>query len=311
MTLKFIPKDLQFFKKLMDGIFNLPITSSGKRQKKKYENIPFNFSKEGIEIIMMDSSRIRLFKIVIPKEIFEEYTYTYGNPTLLIELDPNKFVKILERARAGKQYNEEISFTYNPEDVLTKHNQSIHLDKFDIKITGEKRSKDLNRIFYLPIERDIDRDVVPMDNLDKIQYAEKGATFEIRSHFLTDIINDIKAIGSDIVQFVIPVKGNVKFYGGTKKKDAVDRIAGEWSLRKIHLMNFVMGSKEDVTGAYSIPFYENLKKFFPITDRIKLHLRSDHPLRTELHLLNNVIVKDYIAPRVEEIDFEDDDMDEF
>ncbi len=70
--------------------------------------------------------------------------------------------------------------------------------------------------------------------------------------------------------------------------------------------------EETCSGAYSLTFLKAILKMAPITEKLEVSLKTDHPLKMSFGLLEGGELSYFLAPRVEEADFDDDDdMDEF
>ena len=66
------------------------------------------------------------------------------------------------------------------------------------------------------------------------------------------------------------------------------------------------------SGAYSLTFLKAILKIASITEKLEISLKTDHPLKMIFNLLEGGELSYFLAPRVEEAEFEDDDdMDEF
>jgi len=70
---------------------------------------------------------------------------------------------------------------------------------------------------------------------------------------------------------------------------------------------------ETSTGAYSLTFLKAILKIAPITEKLEISLKTDNPLKMIFNILEGGELSYFLAPRVEEAEFEDedDDMDEF
>ena len=65
-------------------------------------------------------------------------------------------------------------------------------------------------------------------------------------------------------------------------------------------------------GAYSLTFLKAILKIASITEKLEISLKTDHPLKMNFDLLEGGELSYFLAPRVEEEEFgDDDDMDEF
>ncbi|KKM81861.1 hypothetical protein LCGC14_1325480, partial [marine sediment metagenome] len=65
------------------------------------------------------------------------------------------------------------------------------------------------------------------------------------------------------------------------------------------------------SGAYSLTFLKAILKIASITEKLEIALKTDHPLKMNFDLLEGGKLNYFLAPRVEEEEFNEDDMDEF
>ncbi|MFX1411330.1 MAG: hypothetical protein ACFFA6_13350, partial [Promethearchaeota archaeon] len=66
------------------------------------------------------------------------------------------------------------------------------------------------------------------------------------------------------------------------------------------------------SGSYSLTFLKAILKIGSITEKLEISLKSDHPLKMIFNILEGGELSYFLAPRVEEVEFdEDEDMDEF
>jgi len=84
----------------------------------------------------------------------------------------------------------------------------------------------------------------------------------------------------------------------------------EYNLSKEDLIESEIS--ETCTGAYSLTFLKAILKIASIMEKLEISLKTDHPLKMIFNLLEGGELNYFLAPRVEEAEFdEDDDMDEF
>ena len=65
------------------------------------------------------------------------------------------------------------------------------------------------------------------------------------------------------------------------------------------------------TGSYSLTFLKAILKIASITEKLEMSLRTDHPLKMIFNILEGGELSYFLAPRVEEMETDEDDMDEF
>jgi hypothetical protein len=147
---------------------------------------------------------------------------------------------------------------------------------------------------------DIEYEEIPMDNLLKIEYSSKWV---MEPDFLVEAIKDAE-IYSEIL--------NMRSTQGQGLTFSSSGQIGE--------MNYEIGLdelldsdiNEDSSAAYSLTFLKAILKIASITEKLEISLRTDHPLKMVFNLLEGGELFYFLAPRVEEEEYEDDDdMDEF
>jgi hypothetical protein len=147
---------------------------------------------------------------------------------------------------------------------------------------------------------DIDTEEIPMDNLLKIEYPAKWV---IDAEFLVEAIKD-----AEIYSEILNIKANEKeglLFSSTGQIGEM-----EYNLSLEDLINSEIN--ETCSGAYSLTFLKAILKIASITEKLEISLKTDHPLKMIFNLLEGGELSYFLAPRVEEAEFEDDDdMDEF
>ncbi|MBD3341207.1 MAG: proliferating cell nuclear antigen (pcna) [Candidatus Lokiarchaeota archaeon] len=242
----------------------------------------FKVTPEEFTISAMDPSRICLLKLTIKAENFDEYNCEKESTVGLNLDDLDKILK-----RSGSDDSVEIDF--NEKD-----------QKIKIKMKREGASR--TRTFSLAL-LDIEIEEIPMDNLLNIEYPSKWI---IDPDFLVEAIKDAE-IYSEILNI----------------KSVEDQGLVFSSNGQIGEMNYELGLDELLdknisgtsTGAYSLTFLKAILKIASITEKLEISLRTDHPLKMIFSLLEGGELFYFLAPRVEEAEFDDedydDDMDEF
>ena len=60
-------------------------------------------------------------------------------------------------------------------------------------------------------------------------------------------------------------------------------------------------------SSFSIPFLKAILKIAPITEKLEISLKADHPIKLFFDLLDGAELLYWLAPRVEEADFDEED----
>ncbi len=227
----------------------------------------------------MDPSRICLLKLSIKKENFDEYKCS-GESKVGLNLDDLN--KILKRSAT----NDTIELNFKEKE-----------QKIMIKMQREDASR--TRTFSLAI-LDIDMEELPMENLFKIEYPSKWV---IDSEFLVEAIKDAE-IYSEIIN-IKTIKDEGLLFSSSGQIGEM-----EYNLSLNDLIETDI--TENCTGAYSLTFLKAILNLGSITEKLEISLKTDHPLKMIFNLLEGGELSYFLAPRVEEAEFEEDeDMDEF
>jgi proliferating cell nuclear antigen len=235
-------------------------------------------TEDAFLIKAMDPSRICLIKIEITKEHWDGYECS-GDYTIGLNLDD--LSKIMKRSSS----KDTIKLSFAPEDQK-------------IKIIMESLEKGKIRTFSLAI-LDIDIEDVPLDNLLSIEYPTKWA---IPTNFLTEALRDAE-IYSEILNLQAIENEGLKFsaYGQIGEM--------EYFLGIEDLIDLQVD--EGAKGSYSVIFLKAVTKLSAITEELEMALKTDHPLKMIFSLLEGGELSFFLAPRVEDTEFDEDEMEEF
>ena len=226
----------------------------------------------------MDPSRICLLKLVIKKEDFDGFEC---NKECNIGVNLDDFDKILKRSSG----NDSITIEYQEEE-----------QKIKIKVKREKSTR--ARTFSLALI-DIDIQDVPMDNLLKIEFK---AVWDMDIDLFSEALKDAE-IYSEILNIKATENEGLLF----SSSGTIGEMEYNLSLEDLFESDISEGEHK---GAYSLTFLKSILKIAAITETFKISLKTDHPLKIEFVLLEGGELKYFLAPRVEDVDY-DDDMDEF
>jgi proliferating cell nuclear antigen len=239
----------------------------------------FRVTPKEFTISAMDPSRICLLKLTIKKDNFDDYTC---DKEYKVGLNLDDLDKILKRSSAS----DAIELDFNEEDQK-------------IKIKMQRADTSRTRTFSLAL-LDIDIEEIPMENLLKIEFPSKWV---IDPEFLVEAIKDAE-IYSEILNMKAAEGEGLVFSSSGQIGEM------EYDLSLDDLLDSDINDTN--TGAYSLTFLKAILKIAPITEKLEISLRTDHPLTMIFNLLEGGELSYFLAPRVEEADFdEDEDMDEF
>ena len=228
----------------------------------------------------MDPSRICLLKLVIKKEGFDDFEC---NKECKIGLNLDDFNKILKRSSS----NDSISIEYQE-------------DEQKIKIKMKRENSTRTRTFSLALI-DVDIEEVPMDNLLKIEF---NAIWDMNIDHFNEALKDAE-IYSEILNVKATENEGLLFSSSSQ----IGEMQYNFTLDDLFESDISEGESK---GAYSLTFLKSILKIAAITENFKISLKTDHPIKIEFGLLEGGELKYFLAPRVEEAEFEgeDDDMDE-
>ena len=239
----------------------------------------FRVTPKEFTISAMDPSRICLLKLSIKKDDFDDYQCSKESK---VGLNLDDLDKILKRSVA----NDSVEIDFNETD-----------QKIKIKMQREGLSR--TRTFSLAL-LDIDIEEIPMDNLLKIEYP---SNWVIDPDFLVEAIKDAE-IYSEILN-INANEGQGLIFSSSGQIGEMEYDLNEDDLIESEL-------KGSSSGAYSLTFLKAILKIASITEKLEISLKTDHPLKMNFDLLEGGKLSYFLAPRVEEEEFnEDEDMDEF
>jgi len=229
----------------------------------------------------MDPSRICLLKLVIKKEGFDDFEC---NKECKIGLNLDDFNKILKRASS----NDSIILEYQE-------------DEQKIKIKMKRDNSTRTRTFSLAL-LDVDIEEVPLGNLLKIEF---NAIWDMNIDHFNEALKDAE-IYSEILNVKATENEGLLF----SSSGQIGEMQYDFGLEDL----FEPDISEENKGAYSLTFLKSILKIAAITENFKVSLKTDHPLKIEFGLLEGGELKYFLAPRVENAEFDgdnDDDLDEF
>jgi len=239
----------------------------------------FRVTPKEFTISAMDPSRICLLKLSLKKDDFDDFKCSKESK---VGLNLDDLDKILKRSAA----NDSVEIDFDETD-----------QKIKIKMQREGVSR--VRTFSLAL-LDIDIEEIPMDNLLKIEYPSKWV---LDPEFLVEAIKDAE-IYSEILNIDAKEGQGLVFSSSGQIGEM------EYDLNEDDLIEHELEGTS--SGAYSLTFLKAILKIASITEKLEIALKTDHPLKMNFDILEGGKLSYFLAPRVEEEEFdEDDDMDEF
>jgi proliferating cell nuclear antigen len=246
----------------------------------------FKVTENEFAITAMDPSRVCLLKLTIDKEDFDEYEFEKEGESeeesaqYKIGLNLDDLDKILKRSSTNDSI--EINFKENDNKI---------------KIIMQREGMSRSRTFSLAL-LDIEIEEIPMDALLNYDYPTRWV---VDPEFLVEAIKDAE-IYSEILNIKAEKDQGLVFSSSGQIGEMEYNIAVE------DLIETEIDSNS--TGAYSLAFLKAILKIASITEKLTAFLETDHPLKLIFNLLEGGKLTYFLAPRVEEAEFEDeDDMD--
>ena len=233
----------------------------------------FYITPKEFSISAMDPSHICLLKLELSKGDFDEYKC---ETECKIGLNLDDLDKILKRCGP----NDTIILEYAEKD-----------QKLKIKMQADGSRV---RTFSLTL-LDINLEEIPMENLMKTEFPTH---WKMDANILIEALKDAE-IYSEILNMKA-VEGEGLVFNSTGQ---IGEMEYELGIDDLVDAEF----EETNTGAYSLTFLKSILKISNITETLEISLRTDHPIKLVFNLIEGGILNYFLAPRVQEADFEDDD----
>ena len=265
------------------------------------DEIQIQLNEEGMIIVTTDPSRIGLMEIIFGNKSYQFYK------TGKIGINLENFQKKIK----CNNDNSEVQLIFS-EQLL------------EMNITTPKRKRVIKRTLF-PI------DFEPQGNsIGSLHNLVPPYSFEMTKNDYEDLIKNM-GFYSEIVNIDINLQRVIFSESGDEgnseieyeKKDLVNLKFNEKELLseiereqdKIKKQTLTKKLKEkDCTGSYSLSFLKVVKNFcsvLDLQDKIAFSIKTDTPLRVNMSFkkLNKTLLTFYLAPRVPEEEFEEDDDD--
>jgi proliferating cell nuclear antigen len=222
----------------------------------------FKLRRDGIELSAADRATVSFVDFKLKSSAFDEYEC---DVTTNIGLNLLSFLTVLKRA--------------NVNDKLT-----VNLDekenKLEIILEGDSKRK-----FAIPLI-ELRKEEVPQ--VDKLDFT---ADAEVRADILEQGINDADIIADSII--IELSEDNLRmFASGNSSKSELKLFRGTDVLTKLNV-------KEMVSSRYSIDYLKKMIKGSKISDKVKIMLGKDFPLRMDF-IGEDASLSIVLAPRVSE-----------
>ena len=245
-----------------------------------FSEVEIKVNPKELTISAMHPSRICSLKVTMKKEEFNEFQISGGESKIGLNIEA--LDKVLKRANNDHL----ITLSFEEKDQKLK----IRMSK-----EGSMRSK----TFSLSI-LDIDTEEIPMDNLLQIEY---DSSWKMNMDLLVEAVKDAE-IYSEVMNI--------------KAEEAKGLLFS--SIGQIGEMEYDMGEEELIeanlhgvsSGDYSLAFLKPIVKMNSITETFEMSLKTAFPIKCILSILEGGTLSYFLAPRVEDAEFDDvEDVEEF
>jgi proliferating cell nuclear antigen len=205
----------------------------------------FNIKKSGIELEAADRTMVSFVDFKLSSSAFEEYAC---EKDMSFGINLLNFLTVLKRA--------------NPDDKLT-----LSLDENVLEVVLEGNSV---RRFALPLLQVSKRDAPDIEQLLKKFTADA----EVSSSILEQGISDADIIADSVIIELSPDKLRM-FAEGNNSKSELKLFKGTDILTNLN-------AKEIVSARYSLDYLKKMIKGSRLSDKVKIMLGKDFPLRLVL-----------------------------
>ena len=224
----------------------------------------FNFRRRGIELIAADRTMVSFVDFKLKSSAFEKYVC---DKDINVGVNLLNFLTVLKRA--------------NVDDKLT-----LSLDEKENKLEVLLEGNSVRR-FALPLLQISKKEAPDIDQLLKKFTADA----EVSSNILEQGINDADIIADSVIVELSPDK--LRMYAeGNSSKSELKLFKGTDILTDLN-------AKEIVSARYSLDYLKKMIKASRISDKVKMMLGKDFPLRLVFEN-DNTFLSMILAPRVAE-----------
>lgn len=234
----------------------------------------FTVTPSSFSIHAMDPSRISLVRLVIERENFLEYVCDSERKIVVNLVDLDKILK-----RAGARESLLISFDERTEKI---------------KVIMQQESGRI-RTFSLATITNSDFEIFSLDHLIN---AEWSAEWFMEPEAFLEALKDGE-IYSEILSIRTIEDQGLRF-------SSVGQIGEmEYHINASDLISSYL--RKNGKSSYSITFLNAIMNVASIAERMKISLTSDHPLKINFVLEGGGEILFFLAPRVEENNYDEDD----
>ena len=229
------------------------------------ELVNVSFSPERMYIQTMDSAKVSILEIALPKEWFCEYECVVP---ITLGIHANILYKILSARDKTQSINIEYS---DEEDRIFFHMSSNDKSIFD-------------RRFECPLI-DIDTELmeIPVEDY-QVELSLPSANFSL-------LVSQLSKFGETLEfhcsETLIQLVANAVDSGSMKVEVKID-----------DLSSFSIEEGQEVVLSFGLQYLTSICQYYKVSKDIEIKLHADYPLLIEYHLNDNGIIKYYLAPKM-------------
>ena len=246
------------------------------------EHINIIFEKERMFIQSMDSSRISIFEISLPKDWFDVYQLPMSPETSTndrsVTIGIHSF--ILFRVLSARDKSQEIHFNFNSNETQ---------DKLNIHFTGNNKSE-FDKHFEISL-LDVDSDMM------EIPVDEPQAEFSISSFNFSNIINQLKMFGDNLdvacSEDKILLCSNSIEQGKMFVEIKID-----------DLSSFIIDEGGNIKMSFSLNSLHNICLYNKLSKEVVISFKESFPMKIVYNIFGheNAKMTFYLAPKISEDD---------
>jgi proliferating cell nuclear antigen PCNA len=243
------------------------------------EHINILFEKDRMFIQSMDSSRISIFEISLPKEWFDTYELSKG---IQPENDSVKPVtlgihsSILFRVLSARDKTQEIHFNFN-----SNENQDV----LNIHFTGNNKTE-FDKHFEISL-LDVDLELM------SIPESEPQAEFSISSFHFANIVNQLKMFGDNLDVHCCEEKIMLCSNSIEQGKMFVE-------IKIDDLSSFIIDEGGNIKMSFSLNSLHNICLYNKLSREVVISFKDSYPMKIVYSLFGHEHAKMtfYLAPKI-------------
>lgn len=239
------------------------------------ENINIMFEEERMYLQCMDSARVSIFEITIPKTWFDEYTHSVpGGKT--IGISSSIFYKILN----ARDKSQALNIVYKTDEGND--------DKLFIRFTQGDTKNNFDKHFEIPLI-DIDCELMTIPAIDY------QAEMSIPSSNFANIVNQLKMFG-DTMEIQCSEEKIMLYSTSPESGKMLVEIKID------DLTAFSINEGEELRLSFSLTYLHNICMYNKLAKDIDLKVSTNYPMRIDYDLGDGAQIVFYLAPKMDDSD---------